>query len=94
MIPKALQATTFLRLDSGSAFWFCSIMSSQSSLEPAPEQEATEALATILRTTGPGLTREASCYLASVSAAHLIDRLVASGYVVARSCAPEMRLDV
>jgi len=69
-------------------------MSDRSILHPAPDPEATAALAAILRTAGPGLTREVSCYLATLSAAHLIDRLEASGYVVAQQTLPEWQLDV
>jgi len=69
-------------------------MPTRPTLEAAPDLEATEALAMILRTSGPGLSREASCYLASLSATHLLDRLVASGYVLARPTRPDWRLDV
>jgi len=63
-------------------------------LQTAADQEVIAALAAILRTSGPGLSREVSCYVAGLSAAHLADRLAASGYVVARLDAGEFQLDV
>jgi len=63
-------------------------------LQPVSDQEVTAAIAAILRTSGPGLSREVSCYVAGLSAAHLADRLSASGYVVARLAAGEFQLDV
>ena len=52
-----------------------------------------EAIAAILLTASPGLGRECSCYLATVSAAYLADRLAASGFVVMRE-EEGVRLDV
>ncbi len=63
-------------------------------LQPVPDDEMTEALAAILRTSGSGPTREASCYLATISAEHLANRLAVSGYVLMRPAPPELRLDV
>lgn len=52
-----------------------------------------EAIAAILRTASSGMGRECSCYLATVSAAYMANRLAASGFLILRE-STALRLDV
>lgn len=63
-------------------------------LLPVDDDEATEALAAVLHAPGYGLPRTADCYLATVSAAHVLRCLAQAGLVVARPgpVAPQLEL--
>lgn len=52
--------------------------------EITPEDDLIAEIAAILRTASPAVGRECTCYLASVSAAYVANRLAASGFVVMR----------
>lgn len=65
-------------------FCFCSRMPRNSSYEITPDADLVAEIAAILRTASPCVGRECSCYLASVSAAYVTNRLAASGFVVMR----------
>jgi hypothetical protein len=67
-------------------------MQTLSRYEITPDDELVEEIAAILRTVSPCVGREASCYLAGVSAAYLANRLAASGFIVMREGGT--RLDV
>jgi hypothetical protein len=59
-------------------------MPNLSHYEITPDDELVEEIAAILRTVSPGVGRECTCFLASVSATYLANRLAASGFVVMR----------
>lgn len=67
-------------------------MPNLSRYEITPDDELVEEIAAILRTASPGIGREAACYLASVSASYLANRLAASGFVVMREGAGRLDL--
>ena len=67
-------------------------MRNLSKYEITPDDELVEEIAAIFRTASAGVGRECACYLASVSAAYVANRLAASGFVVMRE--GDGRLDV
>jgi hypothetical protein len=67
-------------------------MQKLSRYEVMPDDELVEEIAAILRTASPGVGRECACYLASVSAVYLANRLAASGFVVMREGASRLDL--
>lgn len=63
-------------------------------LQPIPDEEAVKALAARLHVSGQGIPRVADCYLATLSAAHVVRCLADAGLVVARSAPPPRQLEL
>lgn len=65
-----------------------------SSYEIVPDKELIQALEHALQATAGAVTREGSCFLASISARHLVNCLAAANFVVVRPDEQISRLDV
>lgn len=62
--------------------------------EIVPDSELIAALEAALRANAGTVTRDGNCFLASVNAAHILNHLAVSGFIVVRAEARYLRLDV
>ena len=62
--------------------------------EIVPNKELVQALEHALRAPAGAVTREGSCFLASISVRHLVNCLAAANFIVVRPDEHSLRLDV
>jgi hypothetical protein len=62
--------------------------------EIVPDKELVLALEQALQATAGAVTREGSCFLASISVSHIVNCLVAANFIVVRPDEHSLRLDV
>lgn len=69
-------------------------MSMPSRYEIVPDSDLVSALEGALQATAGAVTREGSCFLASISAIHIANHLAVAGFIVMRPDEHGLRLDV